>query len=76
MITIESGVPVPVFRAGRKSTVRDGIVSAIKTMGVGDSFRLEYNIASMRNIFRLFPEHGRFKVAKDQGNYIRVWRVG
>lgn len=76
MITIENNVPVPVFRAGRKSAVRDGIVNAIKTMNVGDSFRVEYNIASMRNIFRMFPEHGNFKVAKDQGSNVRVWRVG
>jgi hypothetical protein len=76
MIEIENNVPVPVFRAGRKSTVRDGIVEAIKTMNVGDSFRVEYNIASMRNVFRLFPECGSFKVAKDQGKYVRVWRVG
>jgi hypothetical protein len=76
MIEIESNVPVPVFRAGRKSLVRDGIVNAIKTMNVGDSFRVEYNVAAMRNIFRLFPEHGSFKVAKDEGNYVRVWRVG
>jgi hypothetical protein len=76
MIEIENNVPVPVFRAGRKTTVRDGIVEAIKTMNVGDSFRVEYNIASMRNVFRLFPEHGSFKVAKDQGKYVRVWRVG
>lgn len=75
MITIENDVPVPVFRAGRKSAVRDGIVNAIKTMGVGESFRVEYNVASMRNIFRLFPEQGSFKVAKDQGKYVRVWRV-
>lgn len=76
MITIENNVPVPVFRAGRKSLVRDGIVNAIKTMNVGDSFRVEYNVAAMRNIFRLFPEYGSFKVAKDEANYVRVWRVG
>lgn len=76
MITIENNVPVPVFRAGRKSPVRDGIVNALKTMNVGDSFRVEYNIAAMRNIFRMFPEYGNFKVAKDQDKYVRVWRVG
>jgi hypothetical protein len=76
MIEIENDVPVPVFRAGRKSAVRDGIVNAIKTMNIGDSFRVEYTVASMRNIFRMFPEHGSFKVAKDQGQYVRVWRVG
>jgi hypothetical protein len=76
MIEIESNVPVPVFRAGRKSVVRDGIVNALKAMNVGDSFRVEYNVASMRNIFRMFPSYGQFKVAKDQGKYVRVWRVG
>lgn len=76
MIEIENNVPTPVFRVGRKSVVRDQIVGALKSMNVGDSFRVEYNIGSMRNIFRLFPEHGQFKAAKDQDNYIRVWRVG
>lgn len=76
MITIESGVPIPEFRVGRKSAVRDQIMNALKQMHVGESFRVEYNIASMRNVFRSVNEYGRFKVAKDEGKYVRVWRVG
>lgn len=62
---------------GRRSKKREAMVSTMRAMAVGDSFRVEYRLASMRNFIRNCGIEGQFRTAQDSDeNHIRVWRVG
>jgi hypothetical protein len=75
MFEIEKNVPIPRNRTGRRSKKREAMVATMKEMAVGDSFRVEYQIASMRNFLRNSGVEGIFRTAQDSGNFVRVWRV-
>jgi hypothetical protein len=44
-------------------------------MEVGDSFRAEYKLTSMRNLIRVCGVEGRFKSSQEGNDSIRVWRI-
>jgi hypothetical protein len=48
----------------------------MKHMQVGDSFRVEYKLASMRNFIRNCGIEGNFRAAQESETHVRVWRVG
>jgi hypothetical protein len=48
----------------------------MNTMHVGDSFRVEYKLPSMRNFIRNCGIDGSFRAAQESDTHIRVWRVG
>lgn len=75
MLTIEKNVPVPPRYTGRKSKQREHILSAMKDMQPGDSFRAEYKLASMRNFIRTCGVEGSFRAAQEGESTIRVWRL-
>jgi hypothetical protein len=76
MFEIEKGVPVPRNYMGRKSKKREAMVATMKQMHVGDSFRVEYKLASMRNFIRNCGIEGSFRAAQESETHVRVWRVG
>jgi hypothetical protein len=45
-------------------------------MDIGDSFRVEYKLASMRNFIRNSKIEGQFRAAQDGENTVRVCKVG
>lgn len=76
MFQIENGIPAPRVYMGRKSKKREAMIETMKLMQVGESFRVEYKIASMRNFIRNCGiENAQFRAAQDGENMIRVWRV-
>lgn len=76
MFEIEKNVPAPRTYLGRKSKKRGAMVETMSAMEVGDSFRVEYKLASMRNFLRNSGVEGVFKCAEDIEPYVRVWRIG
>jgi hypothetical protein len=76
MFQIEKNVPVPRTYLGRKSKKREGLIATMHAMDVGDSFRVEYKLASMRNFIRNSKIEGQFRAAQDGENTVRVWKVG
>ena len=76
MFEIEQGIPVPRNYMGRKSKKRESMVATMKHMQVGDSFRVEYKLASMRNFIRNCGIEGNFRAAQESETHVRVWRVG
>lgn len=76
MLQIENGIPAPKAYAGRKSKTRDEIIETMRHMSVGQSFRVDYKLASMRNIIRNKPVDGVFRAAQESEQEIRVWRIG
>ncbi len=75
MFDIEKGVPVPRNYMGRKSEKRESMLSTMSEMQVGDSFRVEYKLPSMRNFIRNCGIEGKFRAAQESEAQIRVWRV-
>jgi hypothetical protein len=75
MFEIEKGVPVPRSYMGRKSKKRESMVETMKAMQPGDSFRVEYKLASMRNFIRNCGIDYQFRTAQDGPDMVRVWRV-
>ena len=63
MFQIEKNVPVPRTYLGRKSKKREGMIATMHAMDVGDSFRVEYKLASMRNFIRNSGIEGKSPVA-------------
>jgi hypothetical protein len=76
MFEIEKGVPVPRNYMGRKSKKREAMIATMNAMHVGDSFRVEYKLPSMRNFIRNCGIDGSFRAAQESDTHIRVWRVG
>ncbi len=46
MFQIDKDIPVPRTYMGRKSKKRQGMIATMKEMSVGDSFRVDYKLAS------------------------------
>lgn len=76
MFQIEKNVPVPRTYLGRKSKKREGMIATMHAMDIGDSFRVEYKLASMRNFIRNSGIEGQYRAAQDGEDTIRVWKVG
>lgn len=76
MFEIEKNVPIPRSYMGRKSKKREAMVETMKAMQVGDSFRVEYKLTSMRNFLRNCKIEGVFRAAQEDEAHIRVWRIG
>ncbi len=75
MFDIEQGVPMPRSYMGRKSKKREAMVNTMTAMQVGDSFRVEYQLPSMRNFIRNCGIEGSFRAAQESESHIRVWRI-
>ncbi len=76
MLQIEKGIPVKNNYVGRKSKKRDDILATLQAMEIGDSFRVEYRLTSMRNLIRVSGVEGRFKSSQEGTDSVRVWKVG
>lgn len=76
MFQIEKNIPVPRTYLGRKSKKRESMIATMHTMDIGDSFRVEYKLASIRNFIRNSKIEGQFRAAQDGENAVRVWKVG
>lgn len=76
MLPIEKGIPVKNNYVGRKSKKRDDILATLQAMEIGDSFRVEYRLTSMRNLIRVCGVEGRFKSSQEGADSVRVWKVG
>ncbi len=75
MFEIEKNIPAPRTYVGRKSKKRGEMIETMSNMEAGDSFRVEYKLASMRNFLRNSGVEGVFKCADDGDDFVRVWRV-
>lgn len=75
MFVIEKDIPPPKRHMGRRSKKREAILETMRSMSAGDSFRVEYKLASMRNFLRICGVEGIFRAAQDTDVHVRVWRV-